>query len=192
MSDNIQDYLARKTELRTIQRSNRSVNRSLTTQIMASTMVPDKIPPRFFCSQLYPQGIKRSDYEVFAIDNGSTTTRVAQSATTRRFRSRSRSPARSKANVAVDDCDTSVQDVDGSKKILTKTEQDQSSDNFTSMANTLCVICYCRLCDSVSTKSSEKSKILALSCLHTFHSQCLSRWMEIQKFCPICRNAPWQ
>ena len=186
MSDNIQGFLARKTEFRTIQCSNRSAS----TKLMASTMVPDKIPPRFFCSQLYPQGIKKSDYEVFAIDNGSTTTRVAQSETTKRFRSRSRSPAQSKAGVAVDDCDNSVQHDADSKKILTKTEQDQSSDNFTSMANTLCVICYCRLSDSVSTKSSEKSKISTLSCSHTFHSHCLSRWMEIQKFCPICRNAP--
>ena len=31
-------------------------------------------------------------------------------------------------------------------------------------------------------------KIINLSCLHMFHSDCIKTWMEKDKHCPICKN----
>ena len=74
-----------------------------------------------------------------------------------------------------------------SKKVDQETEQCVTSSQ-TSMANKLCVICYCRLADQMSGNNQEK-EITVLSCKHAFHLRCFSRWMEVQKVCPVCRTS---
>ena len=63
------------------------------------------------------------------------------------------------------------------------TEQKPTSP--TSMANKLCVICYCRLV----TDPAKEAKLINLSCNHIFHQKCCKKWTDVQKVCPICRMA---
>ena len=128
-----------------------------------------KLSPRHFCSQLYPRGIQPSDYLVFG-----PTTRNS-------FRSnRKRKTARSEIQIEL------------KKKRSSEESNSLSNTDKTSIANTLCVICYCRLSDT--TVAAEKdihgtiSTIASLPCNHTYHKKCLARWMELQTFCPICRK----
>ena len=60
----------------------------------------------------------------------------------------------------------------------------------TSMANKLCVICYCRLSDKpYDCEMKEEVKLATLTCSHMFHQKCLTKWTKVQKVCPICRTA---
>ena len=65
-----------------------------------------------------------------------------------------------------------------------KLTEQKPSVNQTSMANKLCVICYCRLADPV-----KETKLITLSCNHIFHQKCCKKWTDVQKVCPICRMA---
>ena len=126
-----------------------------------------KLSPRHFCSQLYPRGIQPSDYLVFGTDRKRSTRK-------RKNLSRTSSPEMLKK-----------------KRSLGESNSLSTSDK-TSMANTLCVICYCRLSDTTVTAAKDPngsiSTISSLPCNHTYHKKCLARWMELQKVCPICRK----
>ncbi|KAK4803881.1 hypothetical protein SAY86_003698 [Trapa natans] len=41
-----------------------------------------------------------------------------------------------------------------------------------------CVIC--------QVEFGEGEKLAALSCKHPYHSECIGRWLEVKKTCPIC------
>ena len=73
------------------------------------------------------------------------------------------------------------------KKVDEEIEQCVTSSQ-TSMANKLCVICYCRLSDQM-TESNQEKEITVLACKHAFHLRCFSRWIEVQKVCPLCRKS---
>ena len=67
-------------------------------------------------------------------------------------------------------------------------EQTHASEQ-TSMANKLCVICYCRLADKpVDGEAKEEEKLVRLKCNHIFHQKCCTKWTKVQKVCPICRT----
>ncbi|KAH7096419.1 hypothetical protein BKA62DRAFT_510565 [Auriculariales sp. MPI-PUGE-AT-0066] len=57
-------------------------------------------------------------------------------------------------------------------------------------ADVMCAICRDDLADPSATRSSEKdavSRLLALSCRHVFHSECLAPWLARRTTCPTCR-----
>jgi len=44
----------------------------------------------------------------------------------------------------------------------------------------------CSICMEDYEEDSSVSK--SVSCLHLFHEKCLTKWIEINKTCPICRS----
>ena len=126
-----------------------------------------KLSPRHFCSQLYPRGIQPSDYLVFGTDRKRNNRK-------RKILSRTSSPEMLKKRRSLEESNS------------------LSNSDKTSIANTLCVICYCRLSDTTIAAEKDQngsiSTIASLPCNHTYHKKCLARWMELQKVCPICRK----
>jgi len=45
--------------------------------------------------------------------------------------------------------------------------------------NYKCIICY---------DTQIACKIITLTCSHSFHSECLNKWIDIQHTCPLCRK----
>ncbi|KAK9271430.1 hypothetical protein L1049_027021 [Liquidambar formosana] len=43
-----------------------------------------------------------------------------------------------------------------------------------------CVIC--------QVEYGEGEKVVALSCQHPYHLDCISKWLQVKKTCPICSN----
>ena len=75
-----------------------------------------------------------------------------------------------------------------SKKIYQAIDQSVISSQ-TSMANKICVICYCRLSSGMVGKNQEQEiTVHVLTCKHAFHLRCFSQWVEVQKVCPVCRT----
>jgi hypothetical protein len=55
-------------------------------------------------------------------------------------------------------------------------------------SNTICIICKHNLNEN-SIYDQDKgieSKIVQGGCNHEFHSECISRWININKHCPMC------
>ncbi|XP_004510073.1 uncharacterized protein [Cicer arietinum] len=55
----------------------------------------------------------------------------------------------------------------------------ESSSNIES--NSMCCICLGDL--------SNGSKIMAQPCSHVFHGDCINKWFNVSKTCPLCRRA---
>lgn len=45
-----------------------------------------------------------------------------------------------------------------------------------------CVVC--------QVEYEEEEPLVALPCEHPFHSDCISKWLQIKKVCPICATEP--
>ena len=73
--------------------------------------------------------------------------------------------------------DDVVSDDDNSNEIidLTIDDDDEDEDN----DNNQCSICI---------NNIEPDSVEYLPCAHGFHRDCITRWLEIKHYCPICKN----
>jgi len=62
---------------------------------------------------------------------------------------------------------------------------DQSTLMILQQKDTHCAICL-EPWNCADTK--RDSKVLVLSCTHTFHKDCLLQWLKVQQTCPVCRK----
>ena len=40
---------------------------------------------------------------------------------------------------------------------------------------------------SICQETLQSGNVRALQCMHTFHSNCIDQWIQINPICPICR-----
>jgi hypothetical protein len=64
---------------------------------------------------------------------------------------------------------------DGEIIDLTIDDDDEDEDN----DNNQCSICI---------NNIEPDSVEYLPCAHGFHRDCITRWLEIKHYCPICKN----
>lgn len=41
----------------------------------------------------------------------------------------------------------------------------------------------CQICKN---EFEEEEELVAITCLHKYHKECIFQWLEYKKFCPLC------
>ncbi|XP_052297325.1 E3 ubiquitin-protein ligase RZF1-like [Citrus sinensis] len=51
-----------------------------------------------------------------------------------------------------------------------------------------CAVCLEELMEKEENKGEEEEEVIPMPCHHNFHASCISRWLEEQNSCPMCRR----
>jgi hypothetical protein len=81
-------------------------------------------------------------------------------------------------------CVNKIRFRDPLKAKLKQIEKITSKNVESKYSNATCIICFNDYC----SEDKANSKAL-LDCGHSFHSLCISKWMVLQNYCPLCRKA---